>query len=44
MISAYRSGTSPVHRMPTGIKLISFIGMSLVIAAAVADLWQVVPH
>ena len=42
MISAYRSGTSPVHRMPTGIKLISFIGMSLVIAAVVTDLWQVV--
>ncbi|CAD5997972.1 energy-coupling factor transporter transmembrane protein EcfT [Agreia sp. COWG] len=42
MISMYRSGTSLVHRLPTGIKLISFLGVSLVIATTVTNPWHIV--
>lgn len=42
MISMYRSGTSPLHRLPPGIKLIGFIGISLVIAATTTSMWHVI--
>jgi biotin transport system permease protein len=38
----YRSGTSPLHRLPPGLKLIGFIGTSLVIAATATNLWAIV--
>lgn len=42
MITMYRSGTSPLHRIPAGLKLVGFIGVSLVIAATGTSVWGVV--
>jgi len=42
VISVYRSGTSILHRLPPGLKLIGFIGTSLVIAVTTTHLLEVV--
>lgn len=39
MIAVYRDGTSVVHRMPAGLKVLAFIGLALAITLAASNWW-----
>lgn len=39
MIALYRTGTSPVHRVPAGLKVLVFMGLALAITLAAANPW-----
>lgn len=39
MITLYRPGTSPIHRMPAGAKVLMFMAIALTIALAVNSVW-----
>ena len=39
MISLYRAGTSPIHRMPTGPKVLAFMAASLAITLSAPAAW-----
>jgi biotin transport system permease protein len=41
MIALYRPGTSPIHRLPAGIKILLFIAITLAITMVAQSIWVV---
>jgi biotin transport system permease protein len=39
VITLYRSGTSPIHRMPAGAKVLTFIAITLAITLSANSVW-----